>query len=433
MSNINVPDGRQEILFLVGSESQIVEPLNDPSAVGLAERAIYLGQALDYLAQANIRDAFGGNEEAQKRYGINAESVAAGALKNAKEFRKAAKWAFSRAYGLAGVLESVDEDKKTEEKEKAALEFQNFQKGISTESGEQISIKELRERLAGRTRREVTIDNRNQGKRPHQQETSTNKSPEEETGLSTREKLTAILDDPRAGFIAPTNQEKNWTITYLDYLDNPEFPLGAQNQLIEVANFQRKHHGNKQGMEFAVEGGRSIAHEFSDFYIQAGAELTDLEQLMQILGDTYNPNLSLEIALNADIEKAIPLIRYMDLKTLLADGKVEYEVNGVKVRPGFSLLRSRRNEDTEIEGKNKDIVGPYTVNPRPETVKRWLKKRIAQIKVGDVRDLVGEAIVDLQRRQTFHKLVLEDFAEQKVDLPYLQEAQTVARRTLGLD
>src|SRR5690606_25709107 len=66
--------------------------------------------------------------------------------------------------------------------------------------------------------------NRKNGLRPHAPEAMD----------STTERLAAIKGDPRAGFYPKTNSEKVLVLSWLDYLDNPEKPLGIVNQLREV-------------------------------------------------------------------------------------------------------------------------------------------------------------------------------------------------------
>lgn len=427
MTRKKIPDGRQEAMFLVGPDQQIVEPVHEPGAVGLADRAIYLGQALDYLMQANMRDAFAGNEQAQKKYGSQSELVAEGAVRNAEQYRRLAKWVFLRAYGVAPA-DGYD-------KSELLKSFDMFKEGIGDISGERKSLKQIREELHRTLKVRVGLQNRQQNARPHKAEPqpkTPNKQASNDNGLPTREKLIAISEDQRAGFITPTNLEKNLVMAYLDYFDNPEFELGPQNQLIEVVNFQLKHHGPVQGKEYGHQAGRSIAYVFADFYEQATRQLADLEYVRERLQETDNPNLSLAVALNADMLKAIPLIRYMDLAEYRATGEVAYQQKDKVIRPGFSILRSRRNEDAASGDKNKIIEDPYTARNRSKAATKWLKTRLEQIKVGDVRGVIGYAILDQQKREIFHEVVLKDFAEEKTRMPQLAEARKVARRVLGM-
>ena len=252
-----------------------------------------------------------------------------------------------------------------------------------------------------------------------------------EHGLSTREKLIILAEAHDAGFLPTTNEEKNTATAYLDYIMSGKFELGPQSQLIEVGNFHGRHHDFATAYEFSLQAGRSIAHEFGDWLTQAKTQLEDLVIVQQLLHETDNPNLSLAVALNADMLKAIPLVRYIDLEALRAGG-VQHQTAQGKVQPRFDVLRTRRNESASatVEGKNKTLEDPYT-GERTKAVNKWLKMRLTQIKVGDVRMVIGDAIADQQHRVAFHELVLNDFATQKTNSPILAEAAKVAAGILS--
>lgn len=432
------PAHTQEPLFLVDADQHVVEPGQDPYSVDLAERAIWLGRALDDIAQATIRDAFAGNEQARRKYGGRADAAAQGAIENAAKFRQDARFAFERGAGYIALIDVAPMSKTDELRAEAAKSFRNFAEGVGDESGKKKSIKLIREELQRSILFGVTNQNRAKGERPHKPEDLFSEAEaEDERGLPTREKLILIAEDPRAGFIPTTNHEKNLVTTYLDYLDNPEFPLGPQNQLIEVVNFQLKHHGTGLGKEYGDQAGRSIAYAFSDFYEQATTQLKDLEEVAELLHEINNPNLSLIVGLEMNVLKAIPLIRFMDLAKHRATGETSYMYKGQEVSPKFDVLRSRRNEAAATGERNKVMQDPYTgtdpkTGKRPDAVTKWLMKRTEQIRVGEVRDLIAEAIVDQRRRQMFHEIILKDFAAQKTDMSQLAEARRVARATLGL-
>jgi hypothetical protein len=181
-----------------------------------------------------------------------------------------------------------------------------------------------------------------------------------------------------------------------------------------------------------MQASASIAHEFGDWFIQSSQQLADLKEVNELIHETVNPHLSLAVALNVDVLKAIPLVRFMDLVELRKEGKVEYQTDDGVMKPLFSLLRTRSNrskEDLRPE-KNKVIEDPYT-GERTKAVTEWLKTRMAQIKVRDVRHLIIEAIADQEKRVNFHKLVLEDLATEKTDSELLKQASLVAKEILS--
>jgi hypothetical protein len=253
----------------------------------------------------------------------------------------------------------------------------------------------------------------------------------EHEGLSTREKLLILAEADNAGFLPTTNEEKNMAATYLDYIRNEDYELGSQSQLVEVATFHGKHHSFSTAKKYAMEASASIAHEFGDWFIQSSQQLADLKEVNELLTETVNPDLSLAVALNVDMLKAIPLIRFMDLVELRSEGRVEYQTEYGVIKPPFSLLRTRSNRSSEDlqPGKNKAVEDPYT-GERTKAVTDWLKTRMAQIKVRDVRQLIIEAIEDQEKRVGFHRLVLEDLATEKTDSSLLKQASKVAKKIL---
>jgi hypothetical protein len=439
------PPTGQEALFLVTPHDSFVIPQHEDNVVSIAERAVHLLSALDYLAQARIRDSFAATPGAQEKYGSNASAVLAGAERNAEFYKKAAKYAFGRASGLFTELEHAEEDDRDRIKLDASKSFLDFTNGIRTETGDSISSKTLREQLTRATFIGVAEHNREQTLRPHKSENTQSEKVDKATkgteeqedrndGLTTREKLIALYEDPRAGFLPTTHREKNWVTTYLDYLDNPEFELGPQNQLIEVANFHLKHHKLDAGFDYGIQAGRSIAYEFADLFEAASRELEMLEAVAERLQETFNPNLSLAVAMDAEIEQAIPLIRYIDLVEFRKRGAISHDYRGKNQNLRIDPLRTRRNEDI-VEAnsdKNKRLEDPYMRADRgkDDAITKWMKKRALQLRVGEVRQTVADAIVDQRRRRNFHLVILQDFSIAKTDMPQLREAQLVASQAI---
>lgn len=266
---------------------------------------------------------------------------------------------------------------------------------------------------------------------PSDTPTSTLEGEAHEAGLSTREKLLILAEAEHAGFLPTTNEEKNMVLTYLDYIKNEAFNLGAQSQLLEVGNFHGKHHSYATAKDFALQAGRSIANEFGDWFVQSEQQLADLFVVKELLQATDNPDLSLAVALHADMLKAIPLLRFIDLTMLRDKGEIAYKFQDMAYKPKFDVLRTRRNESKELlqEGKNKVLEDPYT-GTRSKAATNWLKLRMMQVKVGDVRKIIEAAILDQTNRMQFHKLVLEDLAQEKTDSILLKEASKTARGIL---
>lgn len=427
---------QEEMLAVSNSGLAIPRDLEaqDMSAVPLNERYIHLSNVLkmfdrvvqlDYIARQNpIPKNVSDDYKLSKQQAMSRNSA-----KAAEQLRGESRAEFYKAYGVVA-LASGDSPASSEEIEReASKEYDRFTMRYAGPHKRE-RRKEKREfwesLLKQRTETDsftpdtpILLDNED-----HNEE-------QKQPGLSTREKLIILAEADDAGFLPTTNEEKNMAMTYLDYIKNQAYELGTQSQLVEVGNFHGKHHSFFAAKEYALQSGRSIAFEFADWFSQSSQQLTDLKEVKQLIDEIDNPNLSLAIALNADMKKAIPLIRFMDLSELRAKGKVEYKTEKGVIAPPFDLLRTRRNEDVGglVPGKNKVLEDPYT-GARTKVATEWLKTRMAQIKVRDVRKLIQEAISDQENRAEFHKLVLKDLALHKTDSEMLKEASKVAQSIL---
>lgn len=414
-------------------------PDTQPGSVNILERAILLNETLDYLLQAKGLGGFSRSSQVAERIGENTPQAQQGAAEKANQLRVAAKNPFNKAFGLQKILDNPDGLwSEQRAKREASNALGDFSIGKGREAKTTKTPAEIRRELASTITVQSTMakgENSTPAEpaAPHEVSApiAATKLPEaEQPGLSTREKLIVLAEAQDAGFLPTTNEEKNMVMTYLDYIKNPDFELRTQSQLIEVGNFHGRHHDFSTAKEFALQAGQSIAFEFADWFTQATQQLAELMEVRQLIHEIDNPDLSLALALHVDMQKAVPLIRYMDLATLRAEGKVEYQTGKGKISPSFVLLRTRRNEkDIQIPGKNKTLEDPYT-GKRTDTATKWLKTRMTQIKVGNVRQIIEEAIVDQENRVKFHKLVLTDLALEKTDSEMLGEASKVAQQVL---
>lgn len=434
MSKGNKSDPSEE-LFLdsrVGLELPNDLEAEQLGAVPIVERYVHLGNALDMADRVLDLDHLANlhpipKNASQDFVPTKNQSISRNAAKAAEKMRQNTRLEFYQAYGVNALIASGVASKEDIEKEAS----KNYDKFTMRFAGKHKFDARYKAGKAwrGLLNQHLQIQDEVAESTP---KISNQEVMVEQEGLSTREKLLVIAEADDAGFLPTTNEEKNLVVTYLDYIKNQDYELGPQSQLIEIANFHGKHHGFYTAKKYAMEASASIAHEFGDWFIQSSQQLADLKEVNEIIRETVNPELSLAVALNVDMLKAIPLIRFMDLVELRAEGKVEYQTEDGVIKPSFSLLRTRSNrskEDLQSE-KNKVIEDPYT-GERTKAVTEWLKSRMAQIKVRDVRHLIIEAIEDQEKRVSFHKLVLEDLATEKTDSELLKQASKVAKEILG--
>jgi len=427
------PESGQEQLFLLGpSEVVIPSSFVDSGSVDIIERAVHLRTTIDLLAQVNIRDGFLRSPKAQRSYGDKKEAVVEGVKRRAHEYQVAAKYEFLRAFGADQLID--DQTKSFDTKEELRASFESFAKGNNdtTNESDNVSIYGLRDKIDSNIQYWVSAANRQNEDRPH--EDSKKLTIEDGGGgdgrLSTQERLTAIHEDPRAGFLPTTNTEKNFVLSMLDYFDNPEYKLGPRNQLLEVVRFHHKKLWGAEGYKRGKTAVISIAYMFGDFYMQSAIQLAQLEQLSDLLAEEVNPNINLHIALLEKVELAAPLIRYMDLLELRRHGKVEHEYAGESHQPRLDPLTAVRNEKDAGDGKNKLVEDRYTtIGERHDETTKWLAKRASQVTVGDVRQIIGRAVADQQRRNAFHRLILQEIDQKKATVE-LGEAAKVAHKIL---
>ncbi len=424
------PRPEQERLFVASGNIIIPRDMGavEQVAVPLIERYSHLNNVLEMFDRVVELDRIGRLNPVPKNVDIEyrltkQQATSRNSAESAMNLQSEARQVFYRAYGLVALQEGDPGQ-------------------IETEAGR--TYDRFTMRFAGKHKfkarqkaRELWSDLLNQhmgvgADRPNVQEPVEVPEVEKVPGLSTREKLIILAEAENAGFLPTTNEEKNMVVTYLDYIKSQKFELGTQSQLVEVGNFHGKHHGYAAALEFAKQAGRSIAFEFADWHRQASTQLVDLLDVDRLLSDVDNPNLSLAVALNSEMQRAIPLVRFMDLSQLRASGKVEHEAGDETVSPHFDVLRTRRNKNSEyiVPGMNKVLEDPYTAEERSKVVTKWLKTRMMQIKVGDVRSTIKDAILDQTNRVALHGLILQDLAVEVADSEILQEASKVARTVL---
>lgn len=208
--------------------------------------------------------------------------------------------------------------------------------------------------------------------------------------LDTRERLIALRDDPRAGFLPATHAEKNRAITFLDYMDRPDYPANIGHQFQEVYIRQKKLRNDPEEARLSLV---SIGFELGDYFIQATEQATVLCDLNALVEDCPNPRATLVEEIGEAHRGYGPLLRYMDILRLRETGTS-------KTR--FDALRSHANRGPQAYmDKNKTVEDAYTGEVLRPAPSRHLKKQIETLTIRDVRESVRAAARNEERRAAF--------------------------------
>ncbi len=425
----------QESLLVVSQYSGQLEvrdfsdtPEDDPS-VSLIERDIHLQNVLSLLGQISLREGFqqaaGSAHRVRllEQYGDSLDETVQGSTEKRGELYKQAKWEFARAYGLAPGSEAA-------EKKQASESFMAFRGHFAhqTNANRRFEFRKRLERQVKDMQLLETIKNREAGVRPHQasRKPAESKLPK----LSTQDRLVALTVDPRAGFLPATHREKNQVMAFLDYLDNPEHPLGINNQFIEIFNHQER---EKQKQDGAIPGGarsiESIVYELGDYLTQSMEQLKSLRDLEVLVGGCPNQRVTLHEEVGPEHPGYAPLVRFDDVSKLRDNGVL----TDIK-----DPLRTREDRwaGGKQPGKHKTVEDQYTRANRSNAFTERISERTSQIKIGAARKLLSEAIVDQEKRQLFMEHRLHDALQvtysKKYAPKWVHEAQTILH-SLELD
>jgi hypothetical protein len=260
-------------------------------------------------------------------------------------------------------------------------------------------------------RLEETVRNRKNNWRPHKFDLV--KSAAGESIAKTQDRMTAIQSDTRAGFLPTTLTEKELVMQYLDNLDDSQYKLGSKGQILESALFM---HGNINEQTRYREGclkAKGLAEAFGSFYEQSNRQLKQLQQLAELTGDEVASNTDLRMSLVDEIGLIKPFIRYMDLEKFRNTGRISYVINGKKHKPELMPLSSRNGPASAVSEPSpiRFSEDHYTADPPHKEMTKWFNTRVGQLKVGDVREEITDAIADQQHRVDFHGRILQEISQ----------------------
>lgn len=423
---------QEELLIDSGSSGEIARDFTDSQAdsasVPLIEQKIYLIRSLGALAEVNEAAEFikAANSKIhqprlKRQFGRNLGSVAAGEYRKKQRYENVARGAFRHAFGT-DQLREAGFDNADQLEDSTYQEF--YAKFIGAEHAK------ARDELIGRLQGDIVaiqtgfaLQNRDNSTAERDKVLRT-RLPED---LNTDERVEAILNDPRAGFLPATNQEKNIVLSYLDYLDNPQYPLGVPNQLFEAMRHTQKITTSK---EYPVRTLESIIYEIGDFYRDATQQRTVLEELQDRLAG-LRPNLTLsEIDEVSDDSLGMATItRYLDHIEALEKG----EVAG-KTLHQLLMTHTYRWATGLDSGKHKVKEDRYTgseVDPdKNNFYSQRIEDRFDKMTVKDVSAILPHVIGDQQMRSRFMKERLQEIAAQFATKRPLIRLATIAKEQL---
>lgn len=235
------------------------------------------------------------------------------------------------------------------------------------------------------------------------EEAETVRPPQELKELDTLGRLRAVQEDPRSRFLPTSNLEKNMSITFLDYLDNPEHPQGIVNQLDEIQQAMQRDHEPKMGIRAVT----SVAFVMEDFLTNAVISINGLRELEVALieEEILNPQLSVNtLGLDSKYSDGVlAIIRYIDQSEYVGTGEMPKRVR-------FAPFRSHPNREDEQSDplKNKTVEDPYMASTRTGVVDKYLANRVKNLPNFEVKQLIREAIEDQERRAAFWESRLRD-------------------------
>lgn len=392
------------------------ETLSDSILNPLVEHDIHLQNTLNLYSAINSQDGFlqkAGTAASYKSYNV------AGARANRDTMVKHSELEFQRAFGLFAI-EGFGRANMTVVSEWCEASHNRFRALYSHRRqapARALLYESLRDRVTTAQSR-TTIQNRELGLRPHKQQPAATISEE----LRTVERLEALRDDKRAGFLPTTNNEKNYTLAFLDYLDNPEYPLGINNHMIGIFNHQARL-DKPNRYDVARQAMASIPYEIGDSLENALMSLQALRHLETEVADCDNPRVPLT-EISEGLEQAFgPLIRYRDLAALR-----NRKSSGLPVK---DILRSKfnRNQPQTLPNKNKTVEDKYTGSKCSDVMDQYIAVEISKLTVGKTRRLVSAAIADQELRQDFLERRLRELASGQ-DSRYLiasHTAQTILK------
>lgn len=390
------------------------------------EQKIQLINVLGFLAAAKSSDgaaSIGASSALTERYGDKSLVVAKGAKRHANEYRATASQVFDLAVGMRSLVDSGFTTEKGARRLSQGM-FSDFLKEyyLPTSGVKSTTYRKQLKAEIDDLQSQQTSLNRQHGLRPHamvaDKKSSTELAYEEAPTLNTRDRMLAISEDVRAGFLPRSNAEKNKVLTFLDYLDNPDYPMGINNQLFEVMIHRQKYRvtetgkpSNKKGSsKDAIRAIESIVWELGDYFLDANFASGSLMSLKDAM---YNASPSVMLHelddVGADHPGIVRLIRDIEIRKFVETG--QSEIPGGDPLAGTNVRTVISTDNTP--GRHKTVFDQYTrpdmgTSAKTSELDQYLKARISNLTVGEARRTIDIAIVNENVRSYFMRQLLLD-------------------------
>lgn len=241
--------------------------------------------------------------------------------------------------------------------------------------------------------------------------------------LTTTQKVEAVHGDRRSGFMPMTNREKTEALELLNYLKPDNQAGGVHDHFMKIYDGQVKQGRRLKVRDPVIEGEtppeerklpmneakaiagdtiRSKLYEYGDYRQNAGESIKSLTALEAALATYDNPNISLAELLSEQSEALDPraLVRYLDNKEFHT-----LTVEEQALRRTMVTLEDRTDPTPE---KHKTVEDRYTRADMDEMMAIYIELRLRNLKVGDVRDKIGDAVQDQHYRRAFWGFVLSN-------------------------
>lgn len=413
---------QEQLLVMSGSEFAQARDFSSPEpdqgvAVNRIEQKLHLINCLAALSGASQRAGLVkiGPEGVTDIYGNAASAVVLGAARKGVELKRQAELEFARATGHFELVDSglVPKRKASALTGRLLEEFKSRYDGHPNYRANFDYRRQLAAEVRGLTadpETDVSEFNRRHNLRPHKPQkakTPTTATAEERVKLDqldTREKMAAILSDPRAEFMPKTHREKNLVMTWLDYLDNPQFPLGVVNQLREVQiHSQRPDHEKalRYGARFGLRATESICWEVGDYLQDAATHLSAVRALRsEVIDCSPKVKVNEELGPGAESPSLSAWVRHRDLKQFVEQGNVTGLADKDPLATSERRLKPKTFGDV-APGKHKTILNQYTRPDPKESFAGHISATVDGATIGELRAELPEVEQDLARERRF--------------------------------
>lgn len=423
--------------FFPGETTPTTEPVEQPHirevvapVADLRERAQFLGRAVNHMAIVSRGSGYKKAVHTSERSRIakttkhNVDELDVGVAFTSKQELKRAKQEFLHAYNL-GTEKPVTLD--DPDLGIAFAEF-GYKYGVGGSPEQTARKSAARTKFRQALKRHKKIEGELVPQTYEISVESAAETPQVNTEAivpelaDTRRKLIGLRDDSRAGFMPTNHREKSQAYELLSYMEPGRYEKGISTRLDEIFYRQQRETQKKPGMtpqdgyEVAKDSVRSVVREWGDHLADARASWEKLRDLGRLISETPNPRLSLEEMLDEEGQgqTLTQLIRH-DVLRKYRDGEAVL---------GFDPLWVREDRTNPTDEKHKTVEDMFT-HQSEGFMAAYVRRRAQQMSVGEVREIVKEAMADQVNRGMFWRGVLEslnDDYKQYAELALQQKA-----------